>query len=452
MRISLSPQGSMSLLSQLEIERLQQSSNSPLYTLFRNCVLAVLNVGSLTDNSADIFEQYKDFEVIVLRRERGVKLELINPPPKAFVDGELIVGIREHVEAVLRDILYVGERYPAEVLEAMNPQHLTHVIFDVLRNAQTLKQIAAPDMVVCWGGHSINDTEYKYSKEVGYQLGLRGFNICTGCGPGAMKGPMKGATIGHAKQRNSEGRYFGLTEPGIIAAEPPNPIVNELVIMPDIEKRLEAFVRCAHSIIIFPGGAGTAEELLYLLGIMMHPRNAEQQLPIVLTGPESSRQYFEDMDRFIRMTLGKEATDWYEIIINDPEHVAQHLQTGMTAVKRYRRESGDAYNFNWTLHIEEPFQHPFVPTHENVAALKLHRDEPKEQLAADLRRAFSAIVAGNVKAPGVAAIKQYGPYIINGERELMAELDTLLQSFVEQHRMKLPGGTAYEPCYRVVVS
>lgn len=102
MRISLSPQGSMSLLSQVEIERLQASSNSPLYTLFRNCVLAVLNVGSLTDNSADIFEQYKDFEVIVLRRERGVKLELINPPPKAFVDGELIVGIREHVEAVLR--------------------------------------------------------------------------------------------------------------------------------------------------------------------------------------------------------------------------------------------------------------------------------------------------------------------------------------------------------------
>lgn len=452
MRISLSPQGSMSLLSQLEIERLQQSSNSPLYTLFRNCVLAVLNVGSHTDSSAEIYDQFKDFEVNVLRRERGVKIELINPPPKAFVDGELIVGIREHVEAVLRDILYVGERYPTDVLAKMSPRHLTHVIFDVLRNAHVLKQIAEPDMVVCWGGHSINDIEYKYSKEVGYQLGLRGFNICTGCGPGAMKGPMKGATIGHAKQRNSRGRYFGLTEPGIIAAEPPNPIVNELVIMPDIEKRLEAFVRCGHSIIIFPGGAGTAEELLYILGILMHPKNQKQQLPIVLTGPESSRQYFEDLDRFIVQALGEEATRWYDIIIDDPETVAQHLQTGMAAVKRYRRDSGDAYNFNWTLHIEEPFQHPFVPSHENVAALKLNSQQPKEQLAADLRRAFSAIVAGNVKAPGLAAIKKNGPYIINGETAMMEELDTLLQSFVEQHRMKLPGGTAYEPCYRVVKS
>ncbi|SQC15344.1 decarboxylase [Klebsiella pneumoniae] len=41
-----------------------------------------------------------------------------------------------------------------------------------------------------------------------------------------------------------------MTEPSIIAAEPPNPLVNELIIMPDIEKRLEAFVRIAHGIII----------------------------------------------------------------------------------------------------------------------------------------------------------------------------------------------------------
>ncbi|CUS49289.1 MAG: putative Rossmann fold nucleotide-binding protein [Idiomarinaceae bacterium HL-53] len=450
MRISLSPQGSMSLLSQVEIDRLQQSTNSALYQLFRNCVLAVLNVGSHTDNADDIFNQYEDFEVNVLRRERGVKLELINPPPKAFVDGELIVGIREHVESVLRDILFVGERYPEHLLQDCDSRHLTHIVFDILRNADTLQPIHDPNMVVCWGGHSINDTEYKYSKVVGYELGLRGFNICTGCGPGAMKGPMKGATIGHAKQRIKDARYFGLTEPGIIAAEPPNPIVSELVIMPDIEKRLEAFVRCAHSIIVFPGGAGTAEEVLYLLGIMMHPSNKEQALPIVMTGPESSRAYFEHLDQFIRDTLGDEATQWYQIIINDPEAVAQHLQTGMAAVKRYRRESGDAYYFNWTLHIEEQFQHPFEPTHANVAKLNLHRDRPKAELAADLRRAFSSIVAGNVKAPGIAEIRKHGPFEINGEKSLMKSLDTLLRSFVEQDRMKLPGGTAYEPCYRVV--
>ena len=79
MRISLSPQGSMALLSQLEIDRLQQSTDSPLYKLFRNCVLAVLNVGSHTDNSADIFDQFEDFEVNVLP-PTVIANRLITPP------------------------------------------------------------------------------------------------------------------------------------------------------------------------------------------------------------------------------------------------------------------------------------------------------------------------------------------------------------------------------------
>ena len=52
-----------------------------------------------------------------------------------------------------------------------------------------------------------------------------------------MKGLMKGANVAYAKQRRKDGRYLGISEPGIIAAEAPNPIVNELVVMPDIEKR-----------------------------------------------------------------------------------------------------------------------------------------------------------------------------------------------------------------------
>jgi len=57
-------------------------------------------------------------------------------------------------------------------------------------------------------------------------------DICTGCGPGAMKGPMKGAAIGHVKQRVAGARYIGLTEPGIIAAEPPSLDFLLLPVMP----------------------------------------------------------------------------------------------------------------------------------------------------------------------------------------------------------------------------
>src|SRR5574343_646071 len=290
MHVQLNPLGAMDLLSQLEVDALKQNANNDTFRLFRNCCLAVLNVGSHTDSSAEIYRQFADFSFNLVARERGIKIELSNPPASAFVDAELIRGIHEHLFAVLRDILFYHTRLGADKnkLDLTNSSHITHNVFDILRNAQVISPGSTPNMIVCWGGHSINEQEYKYTKEVGYQLGLRGLDICTGCGPGAMKGPMKGATIGHAKQRNDKGRYLGLTEPSIIAAEPPNPIVNELVILPDIEKRLEAFVRVAHGIIIFPGGAGTAEELLYLLGIMLNEKNRDQVLPVILTGPKQS--------------------------------------------------------------------------------------------------------------------------------------------------------------------
>lgn len=62
-----------------------------------------------------------------------------------------------------------------------------------------------PNLVVCWGGHSINETEYQYCRAVGQEFGLRELNIVTGCGAGVMEAPMKGAAIGHANQRYKTG-------------------------------------------------------------------------------------------------------------------------------------------------------------------------------------------------------------------------------------------------------
>lgn len=449
----ISPTGSMDLLSQLEVERLKKTASSDLYQLYRNCTLAVLNSGSHTDNSKELLEKYKSFDVTVMRRERGIKLELTNPPEHAFVDGQIIKGIQEHLFSVLRDIVYVNMHLADnQRLNLTNAIHITNLVFGILRNAGALVPGLEPNLVVCWGGHSINPTEYQYTREVGHELGLRELNICTGCGPGAMEGPMKGAAIGHAKQRYTAQRYLGLTEPSIIAAEPPNPIVNELVIMPDIEKRLEAFVRMTHGIIIFPGGAGTAEELLYILGIMMHPDNASQPMPIVLTGPKESEAYFRSIDTFIAETLGEKARQHYQIVIDDPEKAARIMSQAMPLVRQHRKDSGDAYSFNWSLKIEPEFQLPFEPTHDSMANLDLHLNQKPEVLAANLRRAFSGIVAGNVKAEGIREIERHGPFIIDGDAQLMKKMDLLLKDFVAQHRMKLPGGSAYEPCYKIATN
>jgi predicted Rossmann-fold nucleotide-binding protein len=450
--VQLNPVGWMSQLSQLEVSLLQQSTKSDLYGTFRKCCLAVLNSGVEEDDYHKLFSPYGDFDVHLLRRERGVKIELINPPEVAFVDGKLIKGVHEHLFAVLRDMLYMGTKDGNNYEGLIDaPSALTtHVVFDMLRHADAISQDNDVNMIVCWGGHSIREEEYKYTKLVGYELGLRGFNICTGCGPGAMKGPMKGATIGHAKQRNKKGRYLGISEPSIIAAEPPNAIVNELIIMPDIEKRLEAFVRISHGIVIFPGGAGTAEELLYLLGLLMDEENKEQIIPLILTGPENSKAYFEAIDQFIGDTLGPQAQSKYTIVVGDAAKVGSFMAKQKAVVEDHRRDTGNSLNFNWTLKISEDFQTPFIPNHKNMSSLNLKLDQPKAALAATLRKCFSGIVAGNVKVEGIKEIKQHGPFELTGDVELMQKMDVLLNSFVDQGRMKLPG-SHYEPCYKITL-
>jgi pyrimidine/purine-5'-nucleotide nucleosidase len=445
----VAPKGSLEYLSQQEIAKLLDSSQGGLYPLFRKCALAVLSSGSATDDARAIFEKYRDFDLRIMRRAWGIKLEIKNAPASAFVDGEMIRGLKDHLFAVLRDVVFISNEIEGGRFDLSSSASITNAVFHILRNARVLETQVKPNLVVCWGGHAIGRLEYDYTKKVGYELGLRGLDVCTGCGPGAMKGPMKGATIGHSKQRIVNGRYLGITEPGIIAAEPPNPIVSQLVIMPDIEKRLEAFVRVGHGIVIFPGGAGTAEEILYLLGILLDPANSAMPFPVVFTGPAHSEDYFRQIHEFIGATLGESAQSRYQVIIDDPPGVARAMVEGLAQVRDYRRRQSDSYGFNWLLNIPLEFQLPFEVTHETMRALRLARDQPVHERAANLRRVFSGIVAGNIKEYGISAIERYGPFELCGEPSIMEQLDRLLRSFVAQQRMKFTGAE-YTPCYRLV--
>lgn len=210
-------------------------------------------------------------------------------------------------------------------------------------------------------------------------------------------------------------------------------------------------MRCcrSHGIVVFPGGVGTAEEILYLLGILLHPDNADIPFPLVFTGPKSSEAYFQHIDQFIGETLGAEAQRHYKIIIDNHDRVARELKHGLQLVRDFRKIGHDAYNFNWLLKVDSDFQKPFVPTHKAMRGLKLHKDQPSHALAANLRRAFSGLVAGNVKAEGIREIEKHGRFEISGEPAIMGPIDALLKAFIAQQRMKLPG-REYDPCYRIV--
>ena len=444
------PKSSMDQLSQNETESLQKTAGGELSDLLTKCCLAVLNSGNITDSPESLLSSSKDFAVEVIQKERGIKLKLYNPPETAFVNGNIIKGIEEHLFSVLRDIVYIeSQSQMYRTLDLTNSNTITNWIFYILRNAKLFQTGVEPNVVVCWGGHSICKEEFNYTKEVGQALGLYKLDICTGCGPGAMEGPMSGAAVGHIMQRYDKGRFIGITEPSIISAEPPNPLVTQLIIMPDIEKRLESFVRIGHAFVIFPGGPGTVEELMFILGIKMNSANADQPIPVVLTGPKSSEKYFEQLDHFIRTTLGENVARQYDIVIDDPEKVADICYSEIQQVTQRRITLGDSFNFNWKVQIDQIFQEHFYATHENMRSLNLTKDQPLNILIANLRNVFSGIVSGNVKPKYIKLIQEKGPYELHGEPEMISNIDKLLKYFIEQGRMKLDT-SLYVPCYKIV--
>src|SRR6185369_95940 len=156
----IAPEGKLEVLSKAEVAQLLDSGKGGLYNVFRNCALAVLNCGSTIDDGKELLDRYQSFDINILQRERGIKLEIRGAPAIAFVDGRMIKGIHEHLFAVLRDIVFVSNEVTGFLFfDPSTTEGITDAVFHILRYANILKPVANPNMVVCWGGHSINRAE-----------------------------------------------------------------------------------------------------------------------------------------------------------------------------------------------------------------------------------------------------------------------------------------------------
>ena len=143
--------GSLEHLSQQEIAKLLDSSQGGLYPLFRKCALAVLNSGSEIDDARVIFEKYRDFELRIVRQAWGIKLEIKNAPAAAFVDGVMIRGLKDHLFAVLRDVVFISnEIMDSGRFDLNSSSSITNAVFHILRNARVLELQVRPNLVVCW--------------------------------------------------------------------------------------------------------------------------------------------------------------------------------------------------------------------------------------------------------------------------------------------------------------
>ena len=156
-------------------------------------------------------------------------------------------------------------------------------------------------------------------------------------------------------------------------------------------------------------------------------------------------------DRAVRervQEFGEAVSEHYEIVIGDAAAVARSVKRQVKSLRRCRVELDESFSYAWELAVPEDLQRPFHPTHEAMAALRLERALPVHVLIAELRRAFSGIVAGNVKESGQRAVDEFGPFLLRGDPELVRELGVLLEGFVRDGRMKLDP-SQYRPCFRL---
>ncbi|MDD4319370.1 MAG: nucleotide 5'-monophosphate nucleosidase PpnN [Candidatus Peribacteraceae bacterium] len=453
----------LSFLTEEEISHLTHEAANGMQERFRRCCLGILHAGTDIDSTSELLRKFPGFRVALERSGQGVKFVLTDAPTDAFIDGHRIhESMREHLCSAAIDLIF----HAKHIGHPLSQQEITDAVFHILRHASVFERI--PDgnnphkimngareeftRITCWGGHAIRDEEYQYTKAVGRRLGERYCEAITGGGGGAMRGPFSGLTAAYAAERITNARMFGFNCPGIITSEPPNLFVKPLVILPDIEKRLEAFVRASQGIIVFPGGPGTAEEIKTILSILLYPDNEDQAHPVILTGPESARPYIQAIDTFLRKALGADTlskpSPKYEIIIDDPERVAQRMMELVERANAVRKEHGDTRLWNGSMQFPRELQIPFDATHENVEQLEIHRNQPPYRLCTQMRQLFSAIVAGNVTEEGIRRVRERGPFRVKGDPQIICEVETLLRNFVAQGRMKLRG--EYEPCYEIV--
>ncbi|MEF8792063.1 pyrimidine/purine nucleotide monophosphate nucleosidase domain-containing protein [Thiohalorhabdus sp.] len=409
-------------------------------TTFRDTVAALMDIHRAdNDDKRELREKYANMGITVRRTARSLILRCSGVPADSLLDGDIPERQKRQISQAVRDLVLEPHAAEAHGESAA----VSRVVRSYVGRTPLLQQAPRPRCFV-WGGHSASRDEYDFAKEVGYWDALaNGTEFITGCGPGVMKAPFKGAVVAYGKQdfdmRGLHRDFIGFSEQGIIAAEAPNGLVSELVIFPDVEKRMEAFIRASHRGRIHPGGAGTAEELLTFLGIKAHPANAGLAYPLDLV-ERPGGEYFRHLTDWLRTCFGDALDDLFEVHVGPPRRYAEHVRRANTNLDIYGL-------WNDALYVPPEMQKPFRVTFDSMEALDLSRVQSPFDLLVNLRRFFSALVHLAVKEPDASTAWGGELPRIQGDREVLEATDELIRWFDGAGRMKLSGD--YQRPYRI---
>ena len=389
-----------------------------------------------------IRDKFQGMTVEVTHYGSELCLHCQNVPQDCLYDGKNVIWESvEQVTSALRDIIFRPAPPPpwssSEKNSAYVKKFAEHSGF-LYRGERGLVSFT-------WGGHRVGLEEYDFAKDLNYWLALcmPDMENITGCGTGIMKAPFKGAQIAYGKQRTfrrfGPRDFIGFTEKNILAAEAPNELVNRLLVFPNVEMRMEAFIRASHMGRAHPGGPGTIEEILTILAVLSDPRNQDIPFQFDLVERQDGA-YFRHLHDFLTTCFNNELEQYYNIHVGSPDTYARSL----TETTKYLPMR---YLWNDDLHFDERVQTPFEVTFDSMESLDLTTDQPPMDLLVNLRRFFSSIVHLSVKDPDLLDSWGDDRPLIKGTPKILKATDKLVRSLESQGRIH--PNKKYSSPYRV---
>jgi uncharacterized protein (TIGR00730 family) len=205
-----------------------------------------------------------------------------------------------------------------EELEALNPAELRYYRVAVFGSARVQS----------------GDREYAEVKKLALRLTELGCDIVTGGGPGLMEAANEGAASlrdNSGKNGKRRTRSFGLTI--AIPYEKANPYLDSVTAHRTFFSRLHHFVRMSQAFVIFPGGIGTALELMMVWQLLQVGFMTER--PVVLVG-----EMWQGLLDWMRREMAPRRLINSEDL--DLVHTVQSIEEAVTWIEKHKEKFDQA--------------------------------------------------------------------------------------------------------------
>lgn len=218
-------------------------------------------------------------------------------PPDAFEGGAPMLNVSLNRaartgERTQDEQLLVRSTGPEAAHLAGDPWRVLRIQGEFVHGFDALADLGAA--VTIFGSARISQTDrhYHLAVDIARKLGLEGFSIITGGGPGIMEAANLGAQQAGVR---SVGCAIELPSEQMV-----NPYVDITINFRYFFVRKTMFVKYAEGFVIFPGGYGTLDELFEALTLIQTEKL--HHFPIVLVG----KDYWQGLMDWLKATVAGE--------------------------------------------------------------------------------------------------------------------------------------------------